>query len=654
MVDNSRYMLDLFVEEAREHIQSLNENLLCLEKEGYDPETVHEAYRTMHTLKGTAALLGLDPISEIAHAAEDVLCKYMDTKTAPEREVLNIVFEASDAVSEMITELSEAGEIRTTGADIAGKMRALSLPIEGKKTTNVVDAIKGLALSQGQKDSVLEAMSEGNGIFVLSTSLQKKLVFKEGRMFQLLRKLSPFGRVIATLPDTNGMDDNINEVTILLSSKMSYEGLEREVRTEAGQTTGIESLTITDLEHSNIRYAHPEKPKPEETVKAVQSQAGKSDTVRVKSRLLDELLDLVGEIMISTIRVNQITKETKNKELHHALKNNSRLLSEIQDTVLRMRMVPVDYIFKRFPKMVRDISKENGKDIEFCIVGNDIEIDRSLLDNIGDSLVHLLRNAVDHGIESSERRRIGGKPHKGSIKLTASNEQSNVVITLEDDGGGMDTSKIVAKAVAIGVISADDAKLLDDKQSLNLAFYPGVTTSEVVSEISGRGVGLDIVKNKIESLGGTIRCESWKDKGTRFVIKLPPSMSIIKAMLIEINDEKYAIPLENVFETTKIGKAEVHDFMNSGMFRLRDEVLPIINLHEEFGGRMDDLKKEMPVIIVEKDENRMGLIISGFIGQQEIVVKNLGREVKNAQYFSGATILGDGRVALILDVGVFM
>ncbi|NLI73455.1 MAG: chemotaxis protein CheA [Euryarchaeota archaeon] len=327
-------------------------------------------------------------------------------------------------------------------------------------------------------------------------------------------------------------------------------------------------------------------------------------------------------------------------------------MSEMQDIVLRTRMVPVDFIFKRFPRIVRDLSQANGKEVDFIMRGNDIEIDRSLLDEIGDALVHLIRNSIDHGIESPEERKAKGKNPKGTITLSATQEQSNIIITVEDDGRGIDPDAIVAKAISRGIVNPDEVARLDDRSKLQFVFLPGFSTAEKVSDISGRGVGMDVVKTKIEEMGGFVRLDSTVDKGCRATLMLPPSMSIIRAMLVEVNDEKYAIPLENVRETVRVSHDEIHTIADRAIFRLRDEVLPVLNIRAEFGVS-EGSSGEMPAIIVEKNDNRACLLVSRLIGQQEIVVKNLGKDLRQTGYFSGATILGDGKVAMILDVGVF-
>ncbi|MEM2901074.1 MAG: chemotaxis protein CheA, partial [Thermoplasmata archaeon] len=448
-------------------------------------------------------------------------------------------------------------------------------------------------LSEIEKTKVIEAISEDRNVFALKVNFAKDLKFKEGRAFQLLRNLSTIGNVIYSSPEN--VTDDVLKFKVIVSTKSK--GVELE--SIAMEVTGITNAVAEPIIVCNSKNIETEskvmktqngisESKPTE-INNLSRDVARADTIRVKSKLLDHLLNLVGEIMISNIRLNQIALELKNKELKQVIKNNIRLMNLLQDTVLQMRLVPIETIFKRYPKMVRDMAKETGKEIEFIMVGNEIEIDRSLLDSIGDSLVHLLRNAVDHGIEH-DREKIG-KPKKGVVKLSALQEKNSIVITVEDDGRGIDIKKIKEKAVEKGLISKDESERIDDKTALWLAFHPGISTSTTVTEYSGRGVGLDVVKTKVESLGGSIKVETKPGLGTKFIIKLPPSMSIIPAMLVEINGECYAIPLENVKETTKIACDKIIEYDKNRMFKLRDEVLPLVNIHEEFGGKPIDTKE---------------------------------------------------------------
>jgi two-component system chemotaxis sensor kinase CheA len=657
MIDRSKYV-DMFVEEAHEHLLILNSVLLDLEQKGFDKEQLNEAYRTVHTIKGSASVLGIETISDMAHNMEDLFDLLRGKNVSLEEEVLDLLFHSLDIIETMVKEFSKTGSITINGKVVIEQMKGYMTqniesgpsPNNGEKRNDQ----QSFEINPEQKNQIMEAISEGHNLYELNVELKEKTRFKEGRVFQLLRRLSSMGYVISSNPDTKDIDDSIMVIKILIATKKK----EKTLKKTANEITGIKSIDIFtfDFSSSNEFKKSAAKDKIGNKTKRVKEpiMLTKAETIRVKSKLLDQLLDLVGEIMISNIRVNQIANDLKHRELKQVLKNAERLIGELQDTVLGMRMVPVDHIFKRFPRMVRDMAKEGHKEVKFEIMGNDIEIDRNLLDEIGDILVHLLRNAVDHGIESADERKKEGKERRGNIELSALREQSNIVITIEDDGKGLDAKRILKKALKNNLITEAEVENLNEKQALNLAFQPGITTASKVTEISGRGVGLDVVKNKIEALGGTVRLDTDSGKGTKFTLKLPSSMSIISAMLVEVNKENYAIPLENVSETTKVSEEVVHEFAESGMFRLREEILPLLNIHSEFGGRNDSFEDEMPVIIVEKNDDRAGLIVTRFIGQQEIVVKNLSKDLQHTRYFSGATILGDGNVALILDVGALI
>ncbi len=658
MVDKSKY-LDVFIEEARENLQGVNNVLLELEEKGFSEESMKVAYRVVHTIKGTAAVIGIESISELAHVMEDLFGILVEQKKTPEKKLLNLLFRGADTIEKMIVQLEKDG---TTDIKVDG------LIAEMKKfqdmSSKAAEAVEEKAENQGanlplnteQRKQVNDAISTGKLVFEVVVTYEKNLKFKEGRAFQLVRRLSQIGSIITSSPVSTEVKEDDDGITILMTTQESAEDIGKAIKDVIGmETADIEMLMGFKDDETSLA-------KTNETCEAGKSSEGGSsseksittgNTIRVKSKLLDKLLDLVGEIMINNIRINQIATDLKHRELKQTLQNNSRLMTEMQDIVLRTRMVPVDFIFKRFPRMVRDVSEESKKDVEFTMKGNDIEIDRSLLDEIGDALVHLLRNAVDHGIEPEEKRKESGKPAKGTLILSAFREQSSIVITVEDDGRGMDPAKIAKKAVQKGLVTQEEVDRIEEKKILSFVFLPGFSTADKVSDISGRGVGLDVVKTKIEGLGGFVKLDTQVGKGTKFTLKLPPSMSIIRAMLVEVNNEKYAIPLENVRETVRVNMDQVIEVAHQGVFRLRNEVLPVLNIHSEFGGMIAE-HKDMPAIIVEKNENSACLLVTRLIGQQEIVVKNLGRDLRSAGFFSGATILGDGKVAMILDVGAFI
>lgn len=645
-MDNAKY-IDLFVEEAKEQIQALENSILALEKDGYSEEELKNAYRVMHTLKGNSNILNLTSIADTAHAMEDLFDVLRERKEAPDKGLMPLLFETVDRISMMIDELAISKTVKIGTKDIVGRLqesiKGLTSKSVGKKKAAEPERP---APTDDAKDKKARPVPEGSRVVSIDITFDERIPFKAGRLFQAVKKLSLTGKVITTMPDVKEMSDNRTNARILYASTEP----EKEITESVLEVTGISNAHLEVME--DVQAAEQKEAGKGVEMGADAKQAGvdRFETIRIRSKHLDDLLDLTGELMISNIRVNKIADEQRQKGLVQVLKHNARLINELQDVVLRMRMVPVDNIFQRFPRMVRDIAKLQEKKVNLKIVGNDIEVDRSLLDVIGDSLIHALRNAVDHGIEKPSERTRAGKDPTGSITVTALREQNNVTITVEDDGAGFDSQKILKNAISKGIVAADAASNYDEDQIITLAFYSGVSTASKVTDISGRGVGLDVIKNKIESLGGNVRLDSRTGAGTKLTIKLPLMMSIIKAMFITVANDTYAIPLENVRETTRISMRDIHNFKEKSMFRLREEVMPMINLYELFSGQKE--RRDMvPVLIVEKEERRAALIVSGIIGQEEIVVKNLAKDLIRTDIFSGATILGDGRVALIIDVG---
>ena len=654
-MDRSKY-LDVFIEESRDQLQAVNSVLLSLEENGFNEEEMNEAFRVVHTVKGSAGVIGVGHISDLAHIMEDLFDILRKRKEVPEKSMIQLLFTGVDKIEKMLDQLEKDGTTNLDVTEIIAKMKQMrdTTSTSAKTKPEQPKISKTIQITPVQKTQVDECITSGKKPVQVKITFAADLKFKEGRAYQAVRNLSSAGIVAACQPAVTDMPDDTPFFLALLLTDKADEVIIQAVN----GVTGVAQVDISAWTPSVSTPNAPEckcEAKEEGSPGEDKGSSGLStaSTIRVRSKLLDQLLDLVGEIVINNIRINQIAIDLKHRELKQTLQNNTRLMGELQDVVLRTRMVQVDFIFKRFPRIVRDIAQANNKEVEFVMRGTDIEIDRSLLDEIGDALVHLLRNAVDHGIEEKQDRVSKGKKSQGTIVLSAFQEQGNVVITVEDDGKGMDVKKITAKAVSKGLITAEEAERLDDRSKLQFIFLPGFSTADKVSDLSGRGVGMDVVKTKIESLGGSVRLDSTWGKGSKITLKLPPSMSIIRAMLVEVNAEKYAIPLENVRETVRVPMEAIHMIAENGVFNLRNEVLPILNIHDEFGGSKEFVR-EMPAIIVEKNENRACLLVSRLIGQQEIVVKNLGKDLRQTGYFSGATILGDGKVAMILDVGAFI
>jgi len=652
-LDTEKYT-DIFIEETEEHLESFTDSLLRMEKEEFDEDVINEAYRNIHTLKGSSKALGFDAVGDLAHPLEDLLDRYRERREYPGKTVIDVLLKCSDAFEHMLQELKDTGVISFDTSILVKKIeRLLEEDSEKGDTPQEPDTPSvRMDLTPELREAVEGCIGDEESCQVISVKFSRNTRFKEGRVFQMIKELNDFGTIIKSVPHWEGFEDSETELKILFCTQEENDYVEEAVM----KVVGVEECTIDPLDITTLDSLDGIESNDDATEEGAGRSGGarfKGDTIRIKGKHLDSLLDLVGEIMINSIREKQIGLELKDKNLNQALKQSDRLMGELQDVVLRMRMVPIDHVFKRFPRMVRDMAEENDKVIDLTIQGNDIEIDRGLLDDIGDCLVHLIRNAIDHGIEVESERVEAGKTAGGSLILSANREQSNVVITIRDDGAGIDPQRIIAKAVEKGIIDVEIAENVSENQAHQILFQAGFSTATQVTEISGRGVGLDVVKNKIESMGGNIRLSSTPGEGTSFTISLPPSMAIIKAMLVSINDEQYAIPLENVLETVKVPVEQIHDIAENSVFRIREEIIPLKNVHVMFGGSFDDDELEVPGIIVEKDDTKLCLLVQQFIGQQDIVVKTIDKGIRDSRMFSGATILGDGKVAMILDVGSF-
>lgn len=393
--------------------------------------------------------------------------------------------------------------------------------------------------------------------------------------------------------------------------------------------------------------------------KACSSDAGRAavknvQSVRVGIERLDSLMNLVGELVINKIRLMQIASDHKLDYLEETLASLNRLTNDLQEEIMATRMVPIDQIFNRFPRMVRDLAKKEGKDIELILEGGDIELDRTVLDEVGDPLVHILRNCVDHGIESQDAREKAGKKRKGKVRLAARREKNYVVIEAQDDGKGMDPEKFRDSAVAKGVMSAEDVAKLTDTEVLNLSFLPGFSTAEKITDVSGRGVGMDVVKTKIEALGGSVRLESRVGEGTNITLKLPLTVAIIHSLMVKVGKDIYAVPITNVVRDLAIKKDMIKTIKGEEVIMMMGDVLPLIRLHDLFNVKSNGFD-DMIVVVVERGGSNVGIVVDHVLGQQEVIIKKLdNRLLKGVKGFAGATILGDGNVALILDVGTLI
>lgn len=688
-MDLNQY-LSMFIDEANDHLQALNEHMLELENQPDDVGIVQVIFRSAHTLKGMSATMGFEDLASLTHQMENVLDLVRNQQLAMDSFIFDTLFRSLDALEAMVSDITNGGEGK---ADVTAIVAALQSIVKGdyKKEASSADGSsaddaeeQNERLDEFQRSILEQSVEAGMHVYYIHIQLREDCVLKAARAYMVFQVLGQYGEVVKSNPPAQDIEQDKfdNGFTVFFVSGEDAERLQQEI----GQVSELDSVqvqpfTLEDIRNWNSQIeevqagrqeaaatAAPAKPevKTEQPAASEASSAparkpsstpatGKAvgnRTIRVDIERLDVLMNLLSEMLIDRVRLEQLSGDLKHHDLTDTVEHLSRVSSDLQNIVLKLRMVPVDTVFSRFPRMMRDLAKSLDKKIDFIITGAETELDRTVIDEIGDPLVHLLRNAVDHGIESIEDRIAAGKPETGTVHLRAFHSGNHVFIEIEEDGHGIDRAMVLKKAIKNGVVTAERAAQMSDEQVYMLLFASGFSTAEKVSDISGRGVGLDVVRSKITSLGGHVIVESKLGQGTKFIVQLPLTLSILSAMLFRLGSEKYAIPLSSIVETSMVKKEKIRR-VHGGirMVDYRDSVIPLLSLSTLFDcpNYSDMEEEEVEIIIVRKGERIAALAIDDFIGQSEIVLKPLGSYLKNAPGFSGATILGDGQVALIID-----
>ena len=619
-MDTSEYK-NVFVEESREYLQLLNRSLLDMERNP-DPALLNEIFRAAHTLKGMSATMDFNKMAELCHAMENVLDKLRNHERDTTSGIVDVLLNCFDVLEAMVDDIDQDGD---ANIDISLLLEQLETSEEGKKTDD------------GEETDECEADTREN-VYEITVSMSKDCQFKGARGFLVIRALSELGKIVRTIPDAQDIEDEKFdlELTFFIESSEDADKLKEMVE------------SVGDIEHVEVA-TDTRKKNPINEQLSGKTTIRSASSIRVGVERLDVVMNLVGELVINRSRLTQIGNKYQLRELTETLARVDRIITDLQDEITQMRMIPVDHIFSRFPRLVRDISKMQEKEIDFIIEGSEIELDRTVLDEIGDPLLHLLRNAVDHGIELPDDRVSKGKSRTGTIKLTAERERGYVTIIVEDDGKGIDPEEIRDIAVKKGFISEERALELSDMEALLLIFNPGFSTAEITTDVSGRGVGMDVVKSKVESLGGTVEIQSQLGAGSSTRMRLPITMAIIQALLAEVNDETYAIPISGVLEILKVAAADIKTLHGTEVINLRGKVLPLVTLRQLFNIASDEHPETCIVVVIEKSDGNIGLVIDSILDQEEIVIKPLGKLLEGNRGFSGTTILGDGRVIPILD-----
>lgn len=683
-MDTNQYM-GMFLEESREHLQTLNDSLLELEHNPEDPAVLSEIFRSAHTIKGMSATMGFTEIAELTHEMENVLDLLRKSQLKVNEDILDTIFKCVDTLEQMVECIASETEHGIDVSPLVKKLLAIAKgeivpakkPVEKKdaaqKTTKdqdtlpIEDVIDDLDLNDTETNVLRNAKKSGLQAMNIQVTLSEGCLLKSARAYMVMNALDEMGEVIKSVPQSEDLEqENFDQSFDVIFITSNEKNKVKETLLGVSEITTVEIKTVEIKEHEELPTQAEEVEKvPVQQEKAkvqpvnnnnIEKKLKSGQSVRVDIEKLDSLLNLVGELVINKTRLEQIGITHRLTELVETIEQMDRVTTDLQSVVMKVRMVPVGQVFNRFPRMVRDLSRELNKEINLTIEGEETELDRTVIDEIGDPLVHLIRNSLDHGIEHPDERVAKGKNPVGEVSLIARHEGNNVIIMVEDDGKGINPAVIKNKAVERGTITQEDADKMDDNEAVRLVFLAGFSTADVVTDVSGRGVGMDVVRNKIESLGGLIDVETKIDEGSTFKIRLPLTLAIIQALLVKVQNEIYAIPLGSIDSTINITTNDIKTIQNKEVILLRGQIIPIIRLANVLNvpETQSESMEELFVVVVHMGDQKAGIIVDTLIGQQEIVIKTLGKLLAGIKIIAGATILGNGQVALILDVGTLM
>lgn len=693
-MDVTQY-LEIFLDETKEHLQSLSDQFMILEQEPDNMDTINEIFRSAHTLKGMAGTMGYKRLQALTHDMENVFSEVRNNTIKVDSQMVDLLFQVLDALEEYTENIQNTTEEGTN--DNEHLIKALKDYLDGNAGAAAAAAAPAAAPAQaapaaesasakadpskekwrdiklGDTETAVlaEAVKQGKKVYGVSVYVQESCILKAARAFLVFKALEDLGEIIVSVPSAQDIEDERFDFdfSMIVISEADAEAVKKAVL----DVSEIEAAYVGEVEiEVPETKAEVQVAQTEEVVKAdapAQASVAKQDkkpagkpivnrTVRVDIEKLDSLMNLVSELIIAkNSLVSTSTQEgmLTNSVFNEQMEYLEGVTTNLHESVMKVRMVPIESVVQKFPKMIRDLSKKLDKKMTLYMSGEETELDRTVVDEIGDPLMHLLRNSADHGLESAQVRKERGKPEMGSIFLDAYQEGNNVIIEVRDDGNGIDVEAVKAKAIARGAITEEQAENMSDKDIIGLLFLPSFSTAKQVTDVSGRGVGLDVVKSKIESLSGEVDVRTKLGEGSTFIIRLPLTLAIIQALMVEVGGEKYAISLGSIQTLEDIDPNEIEHVQAKEVINLRGTVIPLIRLNEVLDNESTKSPDEnLLVIIVKKGDKLAGLVVDEVMGQQEIVIKSLGKYINKQKIISGATILGDGEIALILDTNALL
>ncbi|MFW6196698.1 MAG: chemotaxis protein CheA [Thermoplasmatota archaeon] len=637
---NEEYQ-EMFMEETKESIETMNENLLALENDPTNLELIEEIYRASHTLKGMAGTMGYEGIQKLSHRMEELFDKIKEEKGKIHESWFDLLFESVDTI-----------EILSEGEEVDHKdlVERLDEVIEGGDVEEKKESKEDATQIPDKVKQILEDLNdEGVTLAVIEVSEEEKLPALRGMEVKQKADMD----LELFFPDPEESDPNHNVFYLITKESAEKKDLDKtasiDIQIFKDKASNILDNIDKDLGEKRKEKEEEKKKKKQKKKKKRKTSIQPSDKIKVDLEDIEKVMNLVSELVISKGTLEDLDTSIKSKRLSSVTTRIDRISGELRESVLDMKMTQVKTVFRRFPRMVRDLAKENDKKINFEMEGEEIELDRTVLERITDPLVHLLRNAVDHGIEPIEERKEKDKAPTGTIKLAATQKEENVVIEISDDGRGLDLGKIKEKAIEKGLATEEELEEMSDEEIYMFIFNSHFSTKDQVTKVSGRGVGMEVVKKTMDSLGGEVSVESTIDEGTTFRMTLPPSVAIVQAFLIEIGEGTYAIPLEDVVETTQVRRDELEQIKGNDFLRLRDNYIPLVYLEKHFDDTEIEDKEKLTISVVNKEDKTAGFVIDEVITEKEIVIKPMPKQLQGLGGFMGATILGDGTIAMILD-----